>query len=172
MYLNCKIRLLLFLSLSPQVTLLKNRHFLLSSKKNLSPNLLTAAACSKHNNAAQNPWDKEISQTWCQELPSSSSSIQSGPWDILWMHLPQQATNSTAAHSTQATRKKSCNQRAEELCFFPANIPTLCVIPQWITLGISERARHTADTLRWGSPSESCSCLQTANPVQILAQGI
>lgn len=55
MYLNCKIRLLLFLSLSPQVTLLKNRHFLLSSKKNLSPNLLTAAACSKHNNAAQNP---------------------------------------------------------------------------------------------------------------------
>lgn len=67
---------------------------------------------------------------------------------------------------------KSCNQEAEELCFFPTNISTLGVIPQRITLGVSERARHTADTPRGGSPSESCSCLQTANPVQILAQGI
>lgn len=152
MYLNCKIRLLLFLSLSPQVTLLKNRHFLLSSKKNLSPNLLTAAACSKHNNAAQNPWDKEISQTWCRELPSSSSSIQSGPWDILWMHLPQQATNSTAAHSTQATRKKKLQPEGWRALLLSSKYPSLCATPQWITLGISERARHAADTLRGGSP--------------------
>lgn len=90
-------------SLSPQVTLLNNKHFLLSSEENLSPNLLIRAASPNAKTLPKTHVAKKSRRLQHRELPSSRDFIQRSPWDILCTHVSLLTMNSSiAAHSKQA----------------------------------------------------------------------